>query len=159
MKTLTRGKLARAAGVGAETIRFYEQRGLLRRPPRTAAGYRRFDDESLQRLRFIRRAKDLGFNLHEIGELLALHDAPGGERAAVKALAGTRLAEIEARIRDLERMRAVLAQLETECSGTGPINGCPIIHALAGDSPPVTVLMEDNDDAQPAAGEPTHGRG
>ena len=136
MKTLTRGQLARACGIGIEAIRFYERQGLLPPAPRTGAGHRRFDPSIVPRLQFIRRAKDLGFNLREIGELLALHDEPHGDRAGVKALTEAKLAEIETRLRDLGRMRDVLAQLASECSGQGPVSGCPIIHALAHETDP-----------------------
>lgn len=135
MNTLSRGQLARACNVGIEAIRFYERQGLLPPPPRSAAGYRRFSEDTVHRLNFIRRAKDLGFSLREIAELLALHDDEPGDRAQVKAITETKLAEIEAKIRDLSRIRKVLDQLATECSGKGPISGCPIIHALADDEP------------------------
>ena len=133
MKTLTRGQLARACNVGAETVRFYERQGLLPPPPRSAAGYRHFNADSVDRLNFIRRAKELGFNLKEIRELLTLHDDEHSDRAQVKALTEAKLKEIIAKIRDLQRMQSVLSHLAAECSGSGPIGGCPIIHALAGD--------------------------
>lgn len=128
---MTRGQLARRCGVGPETIRFYERRGLIPEAPRTHSGYRRFGAEAVSRLTFIRRAKELGFSLPEIAELLALHDHPGGDRARVKALTETKLSEIEARIADLGRMRSALAGLSEQCSGHGPVDGCPIIEALA----------------------------
>lgn len=134
MKTLTRGQLARACDVGVETIRFYERQGLLPPPPRSATGYRHFSTDTVDRLNFIRRAKELGFNLKEIRELLALHDDEHGDRASVKAITEAKLSEIIGKIRDLQRMQTVLSHLATECSGTGPIGGCPIIHALAGDT-------------------------
>ena len=133
MKTFTRSQLARACGVGIEAIRFYEREGLLAPPPRSAAGYRRFDEHDLHRLHFIRKSKDLGFTLKEIGELLALHDDQSGDRAAVKALTEAKVGEIDRKIRNLSRIREVLAQLAAECSGSGPLSGCPIIHALADD--------------------------
>jgi len=131
MNTMTRGQLARHCGVGPETIRFYERQGLIPEAPRSGGGYRRFGPEAVSRLTFIRRAKALGFSLPEIGELLALHDSPDGERARVKSLTEAKLAEIEAKIMDLERMRAALRELATQCSGHGPVEGCPIIEALA----------------------------
>ena len=135
-RALTRGQLARAAGVGLEAIRFYERQGLLPPPPRSASGYRRFGQADVERLRFIRRAKDLGFSLREISELLALQDLPGGDRATVKRLTAAKLAEIDTRIRDLNSIRAVLQTLHGECSGSGPVSGCPIIQALSdGDGP------------------------
>lgn len=122
------GQLAKIAGSGIETIRFYERRGLIPDPPRAPSGYRLYAQEDVVRLRFIRRAKQLGFSLDEIGTLLALQD--GGDRAEVKAAAKDKLAQIDSRIHHLQRMRNVLAELETQCSGTGPVAGCPIIDAL-----------------------------
>lgn len=128
---MTRGQLARRCGVGPETIRFYERRGLLPEAPRSSGGYRRFDEAAVNRLEFIRRAKALGFSLPEIAELLSLHDEPGGDRARVKQITDSKLEEIEAKLRDLERMRAALSRLAEQCSGHGPIEGCPIVEALA----------------------------
>lgn len=131
MTTLTRGQLARACGVGPETIRFYERQGLIPEAPRSRSGYRRFGESAVNRLRFIRRAKSLGFSLPEIRELLALQDDPGGDRGRVKQITETKLREIEAKIADLESMRAALADLADQCSGHGPVSGCPIIETLA----------------------------
>ena len=131
-KTYTRGQLARACGIGSEAIRFYERQGLLPAPPRSAAGYRYYDEGSRQRLNFIGRAKALGFSLHEIGELLALHDDEHGDRARVKTIAEGKIAEIEQKLDDLQRMHAVLTRLARQCSGHGEVEGCPIIQALAG---------------------------
>lgn len=134
MKMLTRGQLARRCGIGPETIRFYERRGLIPKVPRSSGGYRCFDQHAVDRLVFIRRAKELGFSLPEIGELLALHDDPGGDRGEVKTITTAKLREIEAKIEALERMRSVLAELAAQCSGHGTVSGCPIIEALAGES-------------------------
>lgn len=123
------GQLARTAETGVETIRFYERRGLMPEPPRTSSGYRRYPLDAAERLRFIQRAKRLGFTLDEIGSLLRLE--AGGDRAEVKTIALAKLGEIETRIADLERMRATLCELTQRCSGHGPVVGCPIIDALA----------------------------
>jgi len=128
---MTRGQLARRCNVGPETIRFYERRGLIPEAPRSRAGYRRFGGEAVKRLVFIRRAKSLGFSLPEIGELLSLHDRPDGDRARVKELTESKLTEIEAKIADLQRMRATLSELAEQCSGHGPVSDCPIIDAIA----------------------------
>ncbi|MGI9301407.1 MAG: MerR family transcriptional regulator [Gammaproteobacteria bacterium] len=130
MKNLTIGRLAKAANVGVETIRFYEREGLLPPAPRSASGYRVFSDADVRRLRFIRRGKDLGFTLQEINELLALQEG-GGRRDAVKALTERKVHDIEAKIRDLEQIKDVLAGLSRRCSGRGPVKGCPIIEALS----------------------------
>lgn len=122
------GQLAKAASTGVETIRFYERRGLMPEPPRTASGYRRYPLNAAARLRFIHRAKRLGFTLDEIAALLNLEE--GGDRAEVKTIALAKLEEIKARIADLQRMRATLRELTRRCSGHGPVAGCPIIEAL-----------------------------
>ena len=129
-QTLTIGRLAKQAAVGIDTVRFYERRGRLPEPPRTAAGYRLYTNDTIARIRFIRRAKLLGFNLDEIGNLLNLHDR-GGEKSAVKQLTQRKLDQIDAKIADLSKIRDVLRELASECSGTGDVNGCPIIETLA----------------------------
>ena len=125
------GKLARSVDIGIETIRYYERRGLIPEPPRAPSGYRRYPKEAADRLRFIRRAKRLGFTLNEIAELLSLEQ--GGERAEVKTIAKGKLLEIDSRIDDLQSMRSALGDLVTQCSGRGSVNGCPIIEALRAD--------------------------
>lgn len=124
------GELAERAGLGVETVRFYERQGLMPEPPRGRNGYRRYDEASVDRLHFILRAKRLGFTLDEIGELLSLHDGRG-TRAEVWSLAEHKLAEIDARLADLQRMRATLGDLTARCAGRGDIRSCPIITALA----------------------------
>lgn len=131
MSSLRIGELARAAGIGVETVRFYEREGLIPAPPRRASGYRMYPPETVDRLRFIRRAKDLGFSLSEINDLLSLAGQPEGDRGQVKRIAENKLAEVERRIRDLDNVRAVLAHLTVQCSGHGPIHDCPIIESLA----------------------------
>ena len=127
--TITIGRLARQTGVGIETIRFYEREGLLTPPQRSVSGYRQYPPETAERLGFIRRAKALGFSLTEIRQLLDLA-SPTGERGQIKALAEHKLAEIEQRIEELQRMRHALSELTRQCSGHGPVAGCPIIEAL-----------------------------
>lgn len=122
------GQLAKTTETGIETIRFYERRGLMPDPPRAPSGYRRYPEDAVSRLRFIRRAKRLGFTLEEIGTLLNLQH--GGDRSEVKAVAQAKLAQIEARIDDLRSIRKTLANLEKQCSGHGPVEGCPIIESL-----------------------------
>jgi MerR family mercuric resistance operon transcriptional regulator len=119
MRYFTIGQLAKASQVGIETLRFYERRGLLPSPPRSASGYRHFSEDTIHRLHFIRRAKELGFSLKEVAELLALHDQEHSDRAQVKTITAAKLAEIERKIHDLQRIRAMLSQLLTECSGEG----------------------------------------
>ncbi len=132
MESLTIGKLAAAAGVGIDTVRFYERAGLLKKPARTPSGYRKYALTDAARLRFVRRAKALGFSLEEVGELLRLNDG-GGRRKAVRAVAQKRLAQIEQRLAELESMRKTLRHLLHECHGDGPLEGCPIIEAVLKD--------------------------
>ena len=129
MGTLTIGRLASAVEVGIDTVRFYERAGLLKKPPRTAAGYRLYAESDVARLRFIRRAKALGFSLEEIAELLRLNDGRG-RRGTVRALAERRVAEIEEKLSALTRMRDTLRHLVHQCHGDGPLAGCPIIEAV-----------------------------
>jgi Hg(II)-responsive transcriptional regulator len=131
VRTLTIGKLASAAEVGVDTVRFYERAGLLKKPVRSASGYRLYDAADAARLRFIRRAKALGFSLAEIVELLKLNDG-GGRRSAVRALAEKRLAEIEQKLVGFGRMRDTLRGLVHKCHGEGSLEGCPIIETVLG---------------------------
>lgn len=124
------GQTAKRAGVGIETIRFYERKGLIAPPPRRASGYRQYPAETVDRLRFIKRAKDLGFSLKEIGELLALRVTPGTTCGHVKRRAETKIADIDGRIRALRRMRRALDKLTKACDGKAPIRDCPILESL-----------------------------
>ena len=128
-KRLTIGRLARAADVGVDTVRFYERAGLMPAATRTASGYRSYAPDDVERLRFIRRAKALGFSLDEIRELLRLSEGKGS-RAGVKALAERRLRDLERKIRELTVFRDTLARYAKQCSGNGPVQGCPIIGAV-----------------------------
>lgn len=121
---------AEAAGIGAETLRFYEQQGLLPGLKRTASGYRQYSRDHLQRLRFIKRAQELGFSLREIKDLLVLTHSPRGTPARVRALAEEKARAIRDKIRDLRAMEAVLGKLVRQCSGTGPLKRCPIVNFL-----------------------------
>lgn len=129
MQKLSIGKIATRAGVGIDTVRFYERAGLLPRPDRTASGYRLYGEAEAARLRFIKRGKALGFTLEEIRELLALNDARGN-RATVRRLAQQRLDEIEEKVRELTRIRNSLRGLLRQCHGDGALDGCPIIEAV-----------------------------
>ena len=127
----TRRQLADAAGIGLEALRFYEQRQLLPEPPRGGNGYRYYPAENLLRLQFITRAKQLGFTLDEVLELLSLRDNQA-DRGSVKALARQKVTELDTKIADLQRMRKALAEVTGRCSGTGSAAGCPIILSLSG---------------------------
>lgn len=130
MEGLTIGQLAREAGVNSETIRFYERRGLIPKPPRPATGYRRYPPETVRRVRFIRHAKELGFSLKEILELLSLRLDPETTCIEVKRRAEDKLRDIEGKIQALQGMRGVLAELAGACKGRGPLSECPILEAL-----------------------------
>jgi Hg(II)-responsive transcriptional regulator len=132
MKTLTIGQLAHRAGVGVETVQFYERQGLLEEPERRESGYRQYTEEVVFRLRFIRRAKELGFTLKEVRELIALRRDPSATRADIRQQANAKIADIEAKIRDLQRMKEALLKLTASCRGQGPASGCPILEALDG---------------------------
>jgi MerR family mercuric resistance operon transcriptional regulator len=127
---LTISRLARLGGVNLETIRYYEREGLLQRPPRTGAGYRIFPNDAARRLRFIKRAQQLGFSLTEIRELLTLRLKPGTKRDQIRARAEAKISDIEQKIQTLAAMKRALAQLTTQCSGCGPITECPILESL-----------------------------
>jgi MerR family transcriptional regulator, copper efflux regulator len=130
-KSMTRTALARRAGVNGETIRFYENRGLLPAPERTAAGYRLYSSPDAARLAFIKRSQELGFTLDEIKDLLSLHGTPKKNSGMVKSLAEAKIKEITERIRDLRRMQSALKEISAECDGTGTNDECPILRALA----------------------------
>ena len=129
---LTRGKLADATGCNIETIRYYENIGLLPPASRSEAGYRKYGDEHLRRLRFIQRARSLGFSGAQIHDLLALSDADGRHtRADVKALTEAHIDEIGARIRDLQKIRRRLSQISSYCDGSRQsAQSCPILESL-----------------------------
>ena len=129
-KPLAIGQVAGLAGIGVETVRFYERAGLLEAPERRQSGYRQYGEEVVQRLLFIRRAKELGFSLAEIRELLSLRDDPEATAGEVRARAEAKVAEIEAKVRDLQRMKKALLTLTATCSGHGSVRTCPIIEAL-----------------------------
>lgn len=130
MKLFSIGQVARQAGVGIETVRFYERQGLLSEPDRKPSGYRQYTGDAVARLKFIRRAKELGFSLKEIAELMALRLEPGATCGDVRQRATEKLAEIEAKIRDLRRMKKALEELTVACKGRGPLKGCSILETL-----------------------------
>jgi len=127
------GQLARQAGVPIDTVRYYERQQLLPTARRSPAGYRVFDQQALQRLRFIRRAKTLGFTLDEIAELLALSARREQDMSSVREAAAARLADVDQRLRELRRIRDALAGLVEACPGHGDLADCPIMAALQED--------------------------
>lgn len=127
---LKRAELAKRSGCNIETIRYYEQIGMLPDPPRTASGYRLYDEKHLARLRFILRARELGFPIEEIRGLLGLVDGGSQSCAQVKARTQRHLADVRTRIADLERIARVLARTAEQCSGN-EVPECPVLEALS----------------------------
>jgi len=132
MTTMTIGRLAKEAGINIDTIRYYERNGLIPEPVRRASGYREYGSADLRRLRFILRAKDLGFTLAEIGELLSL----SGDKdvRGVKRRAEQRLEQVEYKIKELQRVRRGLKTLVDACPGHGDLEHCPIVAALSSEN-------------------------
>ena len=130
MRTYSIGQLAERCGIATQAIRYYEQEQLMPKPQRTESNYRRYPEEAVARLQFILQAKQLGFTLDEIRELLILQDA-NGDRAQAKRIAAEKLVRIREQIRHLTRIESVLAKTLTECAGQGPMQeGCPIVEAI-----------------------------
>jgi DNA-binding transcriptional MerR regulator len=125
--TLTIGRLARAAAVNIETVRYYQQRRLLP-VPRPSGAFRRYPVHLIDRIKFIKQAQELGFSLEEIRELLHLND--GTDRVAIRKIAGARLGQIEAKLKELLRIRKVLRGLIKDCAYGVSTEPCPIIQAL-----------------------------
>jgi Hg(II)-responsive transcriptional regulator len=134
METLTIGQVARQAGVGVETVRFYEREGLLEEPPRRASGYRQYSEEVVKRIRFIQHAKLLGFSLKEILELLTLRVDRQTSCEQVKERTAAKLAEVEQKIAELQHMRQALLQVASLCEEEGLKCRCPLLDALDRDS-------------------------
>lgn len=124
------GQLANHAAVNLQTIRYYEREGLLPEPPRLNSGYRLFPDSAVRRVRFIKRAQEIGFSLAEIRELLSIRIDARRERAEVRSLAETKIADIDTKIRTLKAMKTVLNRLTERCSGCGPVSECPILESI-----------------------------
>ncbi len=132
MKGLTIGKLAKRAGVSTDTVRFYERCGLLQPPARSASNYRLYPEKEVRRLKFIVRAKNLGFTLNEIKDLLTLRGDPNATKGQVKALAEAKIADLKERIAEMQRILATLIRITETCNGEGPTDDCPILAAMDG---------------------------
>ncbi len=130
MDGLTIGQLAKQSNVHVETVRYYERRGLIPKPPRTVSNFRMYSTETLRRVKFIKEAQGLGFSLKEIKNLLALRAAPRAKCADVRNYAIQKIGDIQERIRSLQRMRSSLEKLLRECSGDLPATECPILESL-----------------------------
>ena len=123
------GGLASQSGVTIETIRYYERRGLLPTPSRARSGYRLYADAAVCRLRFIKQAQ-LGFSLNEIQDLLSLRMQPGTTCADIRQRAREKIATVNNKLEDLQRIKNALTKLARACQGKGPISECPILEAL-----------------------------
>jgi Cu(I)-responsive transcriptional regulator len=128
------GEAAERSGVPAKTIRYYEDVGLIRPAPRTGNGYRDYGQRDVHVLRFVQRARSLGFSVQDCRQLLALYQDPGRASAEVKALTGRRIAEIDRKMQELAGMRATLVALADSCHGDER-PGCPILDDLAAPPP------------------------
>lgn len=125
------GEVSRRAGVGVETVRFYETRGLIGRPARPRnGGYREYPEDTVRRIRFVRRAQRLGFSLSEIMELLELESVAGAGCADVRERAVAKLADVETRMESLDRIKGALEVLIRACPGRGPARKCSILEAI-----------------------------
>ncbi len=125
------GAVATRADVNIQTVRYYERRGLLPKPPRTESNYRLYSEDNVRRVRFVKRAQELGFSLKEIKELLALRIKSRATRAQVRERAEAKITDIEEKIRSLRAMKKTLTRLTAACcSGGGSVSDCPILEAL-----------------------------
>ena len=129
------GEFARLSGVGVDTVRYYEREKLLPPPRRQSSGYRSYSPEEVVRLQFVRRSKTLGFTLEEIRDLLALSDHRDEDMSTLKTKAEARLQAVETKLAEITRIRDGLRLLVESCPGHGALAQCPILHALAEDSP------------------------
>jgi Hg(II)-responsive transcriptional regulator len=125
------GALAKATGIGIPTIRFYEQRGLLPNPPRQPSGYRVYSPDIVRRVVFIKRAKELGFSLEEISELLCLDESNKSMAKDIRQIADKKLIELNEKILSLQRIKRALKRLLDDCPGSGPKSSCKILASLA----------------------------
>lgn len=130
MNLLNIGQVANRTGVTVETVRFYEKQSLIAKPVRTNAGYRQYPPETVKRVLFIQHAKEVGFALKDIGDLLALRQKPGTSCSDIKFRATQKIEEVDQKIQDLNRIRAALGRMVMKCSGQGDLSECPILEEL-----------------------------
>ena len=128
--SLSIGEVAKEAGVGVETVRFYEREGLVPEPGRRPSGYRQYPPDTVRLIRFCQRAKELGFTPRGIRELRSLRVASEKTCADVRDLAVAKLTDVDRKLGELARMRAALASLAASCTGEGPTAECPLLDAL-----------------------------
>ncbi len=133
MSGCTIGKVAKQSGVGVETVQFYERRGLIEQPPRAESGYRQYPEGTVLRIRFIKQAKELGFILKEIGELLVLRNEPKATCDDLRQRAEIKLIDINNRMEKLAKIRDILNNLIKSCSLEKSIGECPVLNAITGE--------------------------
>lgn len=127
---LSIGQIAKQTGITVETVRFYEKKKLVEKPQRSESGYRQYPPETIKRVHFIQRAKEVGFTLKDIGELLDLRQEPGTSCTDIKLRATQKIAEVENKIRDLEIIHDALFSMIKKCKDTGSLSQCPILEEL-----------------------------
>lgn len=130
MTMLNIGQVARQTGVTVETVRFYEKQGLINAPQRTVSGYRQYPQDTVKRVRFIQNAKDLGFTLKDISELLTLRQESGTSCADIKLRTTQKIDEVDQKIRDLKRIREALGRMILKCNDQEALSQCPILEEL-----------------------------
>ena len=130
MTLLNIGQVAKQTGVTVETVRFYEKKNLVAAPQRSDAGYRQYPPDTVKRVRFIQNAKDVGFTLKDIGELLSLSEKPSTSCASIKLHATQKMKEVDQKIQDLERIRNALGQMIVKCNFRRDLSACPILDEL-----------------------------
>jgi MerR family copper efflux transcriptional regulator len=124
------GKVAKQVGITVEAIRFYEKKGLIEPPTRNESGYRDYPEDVVQLVSFIKRAKELGFSLKEIKNLMSLRYTPGTTCSEIKSQTIEKIANIDRKVKDLLKIKGALAELVSGCPGQGPLNHCTIMEAL-----------------------------
>lgn len=130
MAVLNIGEVAKQTGITVAAVRFYEKQGLIDAPLRSDSGYRQYPENTIKRVRFIQNAKEVGFTLKDIGELLALRQEPGTSCTDIKLRATQKIEEVDQKINDLNRIRTALARMIIKCSGRGSLSECPILEEL-----------------------------
>lgn len=128
MTAMKIGEIAKRSGIGIETIRYYEREGLLPEPERRPSGYRQYDESTVERLEYVRRAKELGFTLAEIRELLELSFAAHAGCDHIRQRAESKITDIEGKIRSLQQMKRSLGKIVARCRTKNPTDDCPLIH-------------------------------
>lgn len=131
MQTMKIGEVAKRSGAGIETIRYYEREELLTEAKRLPSGYRQYDESTVKRLEFIGRAKELGFTLAEIRELLELSFAPNSGCDHIRQRAEAKIANIEEKIRSLQKMKRSLRKIVQRCKAKNSFVDCPLVHGEA----------------------------